>query len=456
MATTNWSNPSVLDLAGKSDPIETITNRARQLVLEAIENGWEGPPFDPLWLAEYLGIQVVPLEDVVDARAVPLAEGRIQIEYNPNQARSRVRFSLAHEIAHSLFPDCSKTVRNRLVGVQRREDEWQLELLCNIAAAEFLMPTGTRVDVGNISVAIDEILRLKEVFAVSTEAMLLRVIRLTNQPVLAFAASRTRDREDSPFRIEYAFSSRTSSITVPFGMRVSSNSILSECTAVGYTAKGRERWSAGLPEFYVECVGVSPYPNSLSPRILGIARVGRDANAPIRSIKYIQGDATEPRGKGLRIIAHIVNDKSLIWGAGFAKALRKKWSQGQQDFRKWALAHRERLGKVQYSEIGENLIAFQMVAQHGYGRSIGPRIRYSALNACLTQLGSFALERKATVHMPLIGTGEAGGDWAVIEELITENLVKRGVDVTVYKLPKSSSAASLQHTLPATSLPVAQ
>jgi hypothetical protein len=33
-----WTNPSVLQLAGKSDPIDLITNRAREVVLRAREN----------------------------------------------------------------------------------------------------------------------------------------------------------------------------------------------------------------------------------------------------------------------------------------------------------------------------------------------------------------------------------------------------------------------------------
>ena len=37
--------------------------------------------------------------------------------------------------------------------------------------------------------------------------------------------------------------------------------------------------------------------------------------------------------------------------------------------------------------------------------------------------------------MPRIGTGQAGGDWAIIHEMIDEALVRQGVDVTVYTLP---------------------
>jgi len=457
MSSTYWTNSSVLGLAGSLDPIDLVTNRARELVLLAKENGWNGPPFDPFWLAEYLGIPVVPREDVIDSRAVPVGPGKIQIEYNPSQPYPRVRFSLAHEIAHVLFPDCAKTIRNRLAGSQLHDDDWQLELLCNLAAAEFLMPIGTPVEMGNATFGIDKILRLKERYEVSTEAMLLRVIRLTHQPIAAFAASRIRNVRDAPYRIEYSFPSASFSINIPLGLRISHDSILAECTGVGYTAKGRETWNHNLPEFYIECVGVPPYRENSFPRVLGLVSAGAASGAR-RSIRYLQGDATEPRGTGLRIVAHIVNDRTWIWGAGFGKAVRNKWPAVQEDFRKWAMSSSGnlKLGNVHFTKIRDGLIVFQMAAQHGYGGSKSPRIRYSALNSCLKQLAEFASDRKASVHMPFIGIGEAGGEWAIIEELIRENLIDHNIDVAVYKLPRSRSVHQSQSVLPLSSALVAE
>jgi O-acetyl-ADP-ribose deacetylase (regulator of RNase III) len=43
-----------------------------------------------------------------------------------------------------------------------------------------------------------------------------------------------------------------------------------------------------------------------------------------------------------------------------------------------------------------------------------------------------ALELGASVHMPRIGCGLAGGQWAKIEPLITENLLLSNIAVTVY------------------------
>ncbi len=137
-----WTNPSVLALSGKRDPLEAITAKARDLVFRALEQGWQGPPFDPFALAELLGIETVPTSEVLDARTVPLAGNRFKIEFNPDRPRRRTRYSIFHEIAHTLFPDCGHMIRNRGAHTASRTDDWQLETLCNIAAAEFLLPTG--------------------------------------------------------------------------------------------------------------------------------------------------------------------------------------------------------------------------------------------------------------------------------------------------------------------------
>src|SRR5215213_3342445 len=136
--TMKWTNPSVIKLAGESDPIEVIHRAARDLVLNAIEAGWSGPPFDPFDLASILKMRIVPSQEVSDAALTPENRG-YRIDFNPTQSKRRIRFSIAHELAHTLFPDCREQVRHRLKRDAMREDEWQLEMLCNIAAGEMLM-----------------------------------------------------------------------------------------------------------------------------------------------------------------------------------------------------------------------------------------------------------------------------------------------------------------------------
>jgi len=436
----SWTNPSVLEFAGKSDPIELITQKARDEVLRAIQAGWQGPPFDPFKLAEHFGIRAIPREDVFDARIVPAGSSRLQIEYNPNRSRGRLRFSVAHEIAHTLFSDCFESVRNRELHTRISEDDWQLELLCNIAAAEFLMPVGNEID-SRTPITIDNILRLQKEFDVSTEAISIRLAKITNEPCTVFAAARILDEESATsYRTDYSIRSRASKLELARGLEFQ-NTVLSQCTAVGYTAKGKERGFSNLPELYLECVGIPPYPSRYYPRVIGIARATTHAEVKVSNLTFLRGDALEPRRTGGGIIAHIVNDKTPNWGAGFARAVKKEYPSVQKDFSEWVTCNPDdfSLGNVHTSTISDELSVVHMIAQRGYGESSKPRIRYTSLKDCLEKLKDIALSQGASVHMPRIGTGYAGGNWNYILELIDEILVRNNVDVTIYILPDYES-----------------
>lgn len=432
----NWTNPSVVALAAGSDPIEIIIKKARSVVLNALQEGWDGPPFDPLRLAEYLKVKTVPSAEVFDARTVSIGSSRVQIEYNPNKPSHRTRFTLAHELAHTLFPDCGEAIRKRLSSVDMRDDDWQLELLCNIAAAEFLMPAGTGKKIEQEAITIDNIFRLQKQYEVSTEAISLRMAHLTSDPCTIFVAAPSSDKPHSAYRIDYSVPSRTSDLKFPRGLRVRNTEVLSQCSAIGYTAKGEERWGS-LPKINIECIGIPPYPGARRPRIVGVARKESSKATNELRIKYLRGDALEPRGKGSKIIAHIVNDKTPNWGAGFPLSVGKKWPFVQKDFRESVLSDRTKLsiGNIHICHVNDQVTLVHMIAQHGYGPSRKPRVRYAALRLCLDQLASIALKQSATVHMPLIGTGQAGGEWEIIADLIDDSLVRQAIGVTVYILP---------------------
>ena len=432
-----WTNRSVIGLAGERDPIAEVTSRARSLVLDAMQEGWHGPPYDPFELADILGIPTVASDDVPDAR-VGYRSGRFIVEYNPNRHRSRIRFSIAHEIGHTLFPDCSELVRNRVALKQADQDEWQLELLCNLAAAEFLMPIGALLDLHEQAMTIEAVLAMQRRFEVSTEAILLRMARLSSDRSAAFAASRpVDDAENGIYKLDYFAKSKS------FSQQVLTNtpilgSLMANCTAIGVTARGREQWPGASSELWVECIGVPPYPGHTYPRVVGFVRDAdpSDLLAPGTNIRYLEGDALRPIGPGDKIVAFVVNDAARKWGGGFALEVRKRWPQVQTSFEE---AGQLQLGSIHVSDVGADTAVVSMVAQHGYRRGAKPGIRYRALDTSLASLAGLALERNASVHMPRIGAGQAGGDWEVISELIEDNLVQRGISVTVYVRPDATT-----------------
>ena len=154
------------------------------------------------------------------------------------------------------------------------------------------------------------------------------------------------------------------------------------------------------------------------------------------AITYLTGDATQPEGDGTRLIAHVCNDAGG-WGRGFVLALSKRWPDPETIYRVWHQSRGLRLGFIQVIDVEPGLYVANMIAQHGYSRPGQPAIRYDALGSALKRVGDHALDLSASVHMPRIGCGLAGGTWEQVEPLITEHLVERGVPVTVYDLTEN-------------------
>ncbi|CAL9366934.1 macro domain-containing protein [Streptomyces althioticus] len=152
-------------------------------------------------------------------------------------------------------------------------------------------------------------------------------------------------------------------------------------------------------------------------------------------IRYVRGDATVPSVKGVKIIAHVCNDIGG-WGKGFVLALSRRWPEPEAAYRAW---HRDRatndfgLGAVQLVQAERYVWVANMIGQRGVRTgSKGVPVRYEAVDTALDRLAGHALELGASVHMPRIGCGLAGGRWSRVEPLVENRLVRRGIPVTVY------------------------
>lgn len=64
--------------------------------------------------------------------------------------------------------------------------------------------------------------------------------------------------------------------------------------------------------------------------------------------------------------------------------------------------------------------------------SIGVPVRYEAIGSALEAVADRAAGLGASVHMPRIGCGLAGGKWSRVEPLVEKRLTGRGIPVTVY------------------------
>lgn len=154
-------------------------------------------------------------------------------------------------------------------------------------------------------------------------------------------------------------------------------------------------------------------------------------------IQYVVGDATRPQGEGSKIIAHVCNDRGG-WGAGFVVALSRRWWKPESAYRRAVENHSLVLGDVHFVQnVESDLMVANMIAQAGYNQPGSDTIplRYEALKECLQKVADYANYHGASVHMPRIGCGLAGGKWAEVEKLIDASLIALKVPVTVYDLP---------------------
>ena len=156
----------------------------------------------------------------------------------------------------------------------------------------------------------------------------------------------------------------------------------------------------------------------------------------MKELRIIKGDATSPQAKGPKVVAHVCNDLGG-WGKGFVLAISKRWPEPERAYRQW---HRERarndfgLGATQLVQVRTDLWIANMVGQRGIrvARRGPAPVRYEAIERGLTAVAGHAERLGASVHMPRIGCGLAGGRWERIEPLVVTELCARDIETTIY------------------------
>lgn len=151
-------------------------------------------------------------------------------------------------------------------------------------------------------------------------------------------------------------------------------------------------------------------------------------------VNYIKGDATNPTLNGNKIIVHICNDIGA-WGKGFVMAISKRWKQPEQQYRHWFKSNDNfNLGQVQFVQVENELWVANLIGQHKIIKDEDGNapIRYQAILLGLEKVAQFAIDKNASVHMPRIGCGLAGGTWDKMAPLINKSLLKNEIDTYVY------------------------
>ena len=116
-------------------------------------------------------------------------------------------------------------------------------------------------------------------------------------------------------------------------------------------------------------------------------------------------------------------------------AISNKWKEPEKEYRNWFQSKNNfELGKVQLVEVEKDTWIANLIGQHKINKDdLGNApIRYDAIKKGLSDIILFAKEKDASIHMPRIGCGLAGGKWELVESIILETLSENNISVTVY------------------------
>jgi Zn-dependent peptidase ImmA (M78 family) len=169
---------------GLSDPVEGAITLAESLTLEA---KLDHPGQNLKALASYQGAKIQELAMDDAGRLIPIFQGDFDylIQVNAEHPQPRKNFSVCHELGHTLMP-------NFLLAPAPRHDvvtmtwntQFEEEFLCDVAAAELLMPRREFIPrLRGCGMLIESIKELAEEFGASLEATALNIVKANVEDV---------------------------------------------------------------------------------------------------------------------------------------------------------------------------------------------------------------------------------------------------------------------------------
>ena len=123
-----------------ANPVEAIRLLARKVLNDYLDIfPDDGPAINVEALASFRSIRQTkePPSFSEDAELVPSRDGIVRMRVNRDRPVTRQRFSIGHEVGHTLFPGYETQVRCR----KPRSRDWHdpsdiLEYLCDVASSE--------------------------------------------------------------------------------------------------------------------------------------------------------------------------------------------------------------------------------------------------------------------------------------------------------------------------------
>lgn len=163
-------------------PREIMRKRASAAVSKARALGWGGPPFDMAILASLLGIRIRIVDWLVEGQDGCIIPGNSpEILLRQGMPSTRTRFTIGHELAHTLLPDFASVADSR-PWEYRVDAQSPVEQLCQVGARELLMPSravNKWIDGRDASLTLA--VQFSSAFDVSLEATVRNLVDLSQQ-----------------------------------------------------------------------------------------------------------------------------------------------------------------------------------------------------------------------------------------------------------------------------------
>ncbi len=124
-------------------------------------------------------------------------------------------------------------------------------------------------------------------------------------------------------------------------------------------------------------------------------------------------------------------------GKRFCNGNFQTLKEPEKEYRNWfKIQDNLSLGQMQFIKVENDIWIGNLIGQHKINKDENgnPPIRYDAIKEGLNKVVEFAKENNATVNMPRIGCGLAGGTWDKIEPILRETLLKNEVATCVYDI----------------------
>lgn len=202
-------HPSIVALMNESlgqrkNPEEIIREKARSILSKY---QCYKSCYNIKYLASLMGIKCTPIASGIEEGAIIPYKGRFQIFYRDDKTLERQNFTIAHELAHTLFPDFLKCIVLNEDTTEKQDKAF--EKLCDIGASEFLMPyDGIMRDLSEDKLVLGKIFALHKKYNVSIEALCYRISELTDKPICFAFLQEEILYGEKRYRIRYAKTSR--------------------------------------------------------------------------------------------------------------------------------------------------------------------------------------------------------------------------------------------------------